>query len=113
MVDVASTEMLDSDVAVDAAMLMMEQSRLSWEVWIYSILGSVLVGLSGIFPLLVIPLEAGPSLKHGGRVICFSPSALFKGKKVSIFDLTVSVDIVILHSCSKAKTNKESKSRLF
>lgn len=33
----------------------------------YSIISSILVGLSGIFPLLVIPLEAGPSLKHGGK----------------------------------------------
>lgn len=35
------------------------------EVWAYSVIASVLVGLSGIFPLLVIPMEAGPALKHG------------------------------------------------
>ncbi|XP_041371087.1 zinc transporter ZIP13-like [Gigantopelta aegis] len=34
-------------------------------VWTYSLMGAVLVGFSGIFPLLVIPLEAGPALKHG------------------------------------------------
>lgn len=36
-------------------------------VWICSILGAMLVGLSGIFPLLVIPIETGPALKHGGK----------------------------------------------
>ncbi|XP_045189389.2 zinc transporter ZIP13-like [Mercenaria mercenaria] len=35
------------------------------ETWIFSIFGAMLVGLSGIFPLLVIPIEAGPALKHG------------------------------------------------
>lgn len=38
-----------------------------YDTWCYSIFGAMLVGLSGIFPLLVIPIEAGPSLKHGGR----------------------------------------------
>ncbi|XP_052254476.1 zinc transporter ZIP13-like [Dreissena polymorpha] len=37
----------------------------SYETWIYSIGGAILVGLSGIFPLLVIPIEAGPALRHG------------------------------------------------
>ena len=44
------------------------------EVWLYAILSSVLVGLSGIFPLLVIPIEAGPSLQKGGElalVVCY------------------------------------------
>ncbi|XP_069750666.1 zinc transporter ZIP13 [Narcine bancroftii] len=31
--------------------------------WICSLIGSVMVGLSGIFPLLVIPIEAGAALK--------------------------------------------------
>lgn len=43
----------------------MDVERNTYEVWIYSICGSIAVGLSGIFPLLVIPIEAGPSLKHG------------------------------------------------
>ena len=38
-----------------------------FNAWTYSLLGAVLVGFSGIFPLLVIPLEAGPALKHGGK----------------------------------------------
>ena len=38
------------------------------EVWLYSLVGSVFVGLSGIFPLLVIPIEAGAALKtEGGK----------------------------------------------
>ncbi|KAM3877295.1 zinc transporter ZIP13 [Diretmus argenteus] len=32
-------------------------------VWLCSLVGSVVVGLSGIFPLLVIPIEAGVALK--------------------------------------------------
>ncbi|XP_016357601.1 zinc transporter ZIP13-like isoform X3 [Sinocyclocheilus anshuiensis] len=33
------------------------------DVWFYSLLGSIAIGLSGIFPLLVIPIEAGTTLK--------------------------------------------------
>lgn len=32
-------------------------------VWLLSLMGSIAVGLSGIFPLLVIPIEAGAALK--------------------------------------------------
>uniref|UniRef100_A0A3Q1G139 Zinc transporter ZIP13 n=1 Tax=Acanthochromis polyacanthus TaxID=80966 RepID=A0A3Q1G139_9TELE len=32
-------------------------------VWLLSLVGSVAVGLSGVFPLLVIPIEAGAALK--------------------------------------------------
>jgi zinc transporter 13 len=35
------------------------------QIWIYSLISSALVGLSGIFPLLVIPLEAGEALRKG------------------------------------------------
>lgn len=42
-------------------------SRHIYEIWILSILGAVLIGLSGVFPLLVIPLESGPALKQGGK----------------------------------------------
>ncbi|XP_036399774.1 zinc transporter ZIP13 isoform X1 [Megalops cyprinoides] len=37
-----------------------------WEradTWVCSLIGSIMVGLSGIFPLLVIPIEAGATLK--------------------------------------------------
>ncbi|ROL52771.1 Zinc transporter ZIP13 [Anabarilius grahami] len=33
------------------------------DVWFCSLLGSIAIGLSGIFPLLVIPIEAGTTLK--------------------------------------------------
>lgn len=40
-------------------------------VWLFSLVGSVVVGLSGIFPLLVIPIEAGAALKtEGKRSVC-------------------------------------------
>lgn len=48
---------------LDAAAEVMQDLKL--EVWVYSVIASILVGLSGIFPLLVIPMEAGPALKHG------------------------------------------------
>ncbi|XP_017948773.2 zinc transporter ZIP13 isoform X1 [Xenopus tropicalis] len=35
----------------------------SLDAWICSIIGSLLVGLSGVFPLLVIPIEAGAELR--------------------------------------------------
>lgn len=37
------------------------------EAAFYSIISCVLVGLSGILPLVIIPLEAGPSLQSGGE----------------------------------------------
>lgn len=37
-------------------------------VWFLSLVGSVAVGLSGIFPLLVIPIEAGAALKTEGKM---------------------------------------------
>lgn len=36
------------------------------DTWICSLLGSLLVGLSGVFPLLVIPLEMGATLRSEG-----------------------------------------------
>lgn len=36
-------------------------------IWLLSLVGSVAVGLSGIFPLLVIPIEAGAALKTEGE----------------------------------------------
>lgn len=40
--------------------------------WIFSLIGSMLVGLSGIFPLLVIPLEGGEALKFGSEYVLYS-----------------------------------------
>lgn len=36
-------------------------------VWLLSLVGSLAVGLSGVFPLLVIPIEAGAALKTEGK----------------------------------------------
>lgn len=36
------------------------------DTWICSLLGSLMVGLSGVFPLLVIPLEMGTTLRSEG-----------------------------------------------
>ena len=52
------------NIAADSQNIM---SEINLEVWAYSVIAAVLVGLSGIFPLLVIPMEAGPALKHGGK----------------------------------------------
>lgn len=55
------------DVASETRSAMSDPAaeRTFYEVLFFSLGGAVLVGLSGIFPLLVIPIEAGPALKHG------------------------------------------------
>lgn len=39
--------------------------QMEYHPWILSAIGSVVVGLSGILPLLVIPIDSGVSMKHG------------------------------------------------
>lgn len=39
---------------------------LSYNPWIFSLLGSTMVGLTGIFPLWLIPIQDGVDLKTGG-----------------------------------------------
>ena len=39
----------------------------SKKTWLYATISAMLVGLSGIFPLLVIPIEAGKALREGGK----------------------------------------------
>jgi len=39
----------------------------SYNPWIFSLLGSTMVGLTGIFPLWLIPIEDGVDLKTGGE----------------------------------------------
>ena len=34
--------------------------------WLYAVPATLLVGMTGIFPLLVIPVEAGHKLREGG-----------------------------------------------
>ena len=40
-----------------------------YQPWFFSLLGSVMVGLSGVLPLLIIPIEEGANLKNGGKPI--------------------------------------------
>lgn len=40
--------------------------QMEYHPWILSAIGSLVVGLSGILPLLVIPVDAGASIKNGG-----------------------------------------------
>lgn len=64
------------DVASETRSAMSDPAaeRTFYEVLFFSLGGAVLVGLSGIFPLLVIPIEAGPALKHGGK--CWKTSRI-------------------------------------
>lgn len=39
--------------------------------WLFSALASLLVGLSGILPLLIIPIDETASFKDGGKGISF------------------------------------------
>ncbi|KAL3863120.1 hypothetical protein ACJMK2_004893 [Sinanodonta woodiana] len=59
-IDAAVKNSLDSD-----KVMLDETTQNRFAIWTYSIGCAILVGLSGIFPLLVIPIEAGPALKHG------------------------------------------------
>jgi hypothetical protein len=36
--------------------------------WLFSMIGSAIIGLSGVLPLLVIPIEDGANLKSGGEL---------------------------------------------
>lgn len=38
-----------------------------YQPWVFSLLGSAMVGLSGILPLLIIPIDDGANLKNGGN----------------------------------------------
>lgn len=39
------------------------------DAWICSLIGSLMVGLSGVLPLLFVPLETGAALKSEGRPV--------------------------------------------
>lgn len=43
---------------------------LEYQPWFFSLVGSVMVGLTGVFPLLVIPADAGADIKNGGNNNC-------------------------------------------
>lgn len=42
-----------------------------YQPWIFSLLGSAMVGLSGVFPLFIIPIDEGADLKHGRAYLFF------------------------------------------
>ena len=43
----------------------------SRETWVYATISAMLVGLSGIFPLVVIPIESGKTLRKGGKLTSY------------------------------------------
>nr|CAD7588359.1 unnamed protein product [Timema genevievae] len=43
--------------------------NVEYHPWVFSMIGSTLIGLSGVFPLLVIPIEEGANLKNGVKLI--------------------------------------------
>lgn len=43
----------------------------TYHPWIFSLLGSTVVGLTGIFPLWLIPIQDGTDLKTGGEISFF------------------------------------------
>ncbi|EFA10502.1 hypothetical protein TcasGA2_TC012750 [Tribolium castaneum] len=42
--------------------------------WLWAMIGSALVGLSGVLPLLVIPIDQTDNLKQGGSFFCSDKS---------------------------------------
>jgi hypothetical protein len=42
-------------------------TNFEYHPWLFSVIGSAIIGLSGILPLLVIPIEEGANLKSGGK----------------------------------------------
>lgn len=43
--------------------------NISHTPWLFSLIGSTMIGLTGIFPLLIIPIEEGANLKTGGNAL--------------------------------------------
>ena len=41
--------------------------HLNYTPWLFSLLGSTVIGLTGIFPLLIVPIQEGADLKTGGN----------------------------------------------
>ncbi|XP_056611912.1 zinc transporter ZIP13 [Triplophysa dalaica] len=70
------------------------------DVWFCSLVGSIAIGLSGVFPLLVIPLEAGKSLK--------TEAGCQKLKKLLSFAIGGLLGDVFLHLLPEAWANTYS-----
>lgn len=54
--------------------------------WVFSLLGSICIGLSGIFPLLVIPADAVGSGQYNDRKYWFSLCT------ISVFSLCIYIE---------------------
>lgn len=57
-----------------------------YQPWLFSLIGSAMVGLSGVFPLLVIPIDEAADLKHGGEtappILCIFTPRMYTVKNV-------------------------------
>ncbi|KAK3587519.1 hypothetical protein CHS0354_003661 [Potamilus streckersoni] len=62
---VAELDATVKDSADSDRVMLDETAQTRFAIWTNSVGCAILVGLSGIFPLLIIPIEAGPALKHG------------------------------------------------
>ena len=79
-------------------------SEFNWEIWTYSVIAASLVGLSGIFPLLVIPMEAGPALKHGGKN---------NGETKILLQVSAFVKFWVGYETQGPSSRAESRARIF
>lgn len=61
---------------------------LDYTPWLFSLLGSTMIGLTGIFPLLVIPIEEGADLKSGGKLLLAPNDYLLSCCHDILFDAT-------------------------
>jgi hypothetical protein len=66
MWDVYKTFLIDyiSDLWVAVVSLL---PNFEYHPVLFSVIGSAIIGLSGVLPLLVIPIEEGANLKSGGK----------------------------------------------
>ncbi|KAI5088707.1 zinc transporter ZIP13 [Silurus meridionalis] len=78
-------------------------SREGADVWFCSLVGSIAVGLSGIFPLLVIPIEAGAALK--------TEAGCQNLKKLLSFAIGGLLGDIFLHLLPEAWANTPSSNR--
>ncbi|KAK9501838.1 hypothetical protein O3M35_012492 [Rhynocoris fuscipes] len=67
----------DSDIWFQNLILTVNPfSNLDYNPWLGSVIGSIIVGLSGIFPLLVIPIDGAANFTKKGQFF-FNFSFLF------------------------------------
>lgn len=56
-----------NDYIPDSWITVISLPNFEYHPWLFSVIGSAIIGLSGILPLLVIPIEEGANLKSGGK----------------------------------------------